>query len=91
VAKNDEAQRFLSDFHVKLSIYDILFRDNRPKNSNTLLALEITPNDRKKIITKLKVEDYCEGPIDDNLYGIASMWVFGTTLKGKEIYIKISM
>ena len=91
MAKKDDIQRFLDDFKVKLSIYDILFRDNRTKNSNTLLALEITPNKRKEIIAKLKVEDYCEGPIDDKLYGIASMWVFGTTLNGKEIYIKISM
>jgi hypothetical protein len=91
VAKKEDVQGFLNDFHVKLSIYDILFRDNRPKNTNTLLALEISPNKRKEIIAKLKLEDYCEGPMDDKLYGIASMWVFGTTLSGTEIYIKISM
>jgi hypothetical protein len=91
VAKKEDVQGFLNDFHVKLSIYDILFRDNRPKNTNTLLALEISPNKRKEIIAKLKLEDYCEGPMDDKLYGIASMWVFGTTLSGKEIFIKISM
>ena len=91
MAKNDDVQRFLNDFHVKLSIYDILFSYNRPKNINMLLALEITPNNRKEIIARLKVNDYCEGPIDDKLYGIASMWVFGIALNRKEIYIKISM
>jgi hypothetical protein len=91
VAKKEDVQIFLNEFHVKLRIYDILFRDNRPKNSNTLLNLEIAPNKRKEIIANLKVDDYCEGPIDDKLYGIASMWVFGVTLRNKEIYIKISM
>lgn len=46
---------------------------------------------RREIIETLRVGDYSEGPLDDRLYGMASMWVFGKMYKNVEIYIKISM
>jgi hypothetical protein len=91
LATKPEVQQFLSDFKVKLSVYDIIFRDNRPKNSQALLSLEMSPMERRKVIEDLKVQDYSEGPLNDNLYGIASMWVFGKQIKKREFYIKISM
>lgn len=86
----EDIQRFLQDFFVKFKVFGILFRDSRQKNSKALLTLEISTNKRKEIIESLKIEDYSEGPLDDKLYGIASMWVFGKTVNGVEIYIKIS-
>jgi hypothetical protein len=91
VATRDDVQQFLNDFFVKYKVFGILFRDLRQKNSRALLTLEISTNKRKEIIESLKVEDYSEGPLDDNLYGIASMWVFGAMIKGIEVYIKISL
>ena len=35
--------------------------------------------------------DYSQGPIPDKLQGGADLWVFGKIVKGKEIYIKITM
>lgn len=87
----EEVQLFLSDFKVKMKTFDILFRDERNKNTQALLLLEIPPAHRKKIIESILVTDYSEGPLDDNLYGIASMWVFGKQVKNIEYYIKISM
>ncbi|WP_082911279.1 toxin [Pedobacter psychrophilus] len=87
---SDVAQ-FLNDFKVKYSVFDILFRDHRKKNTEALLALDIIPLKRKEIIETIEVQDYSEGPLDDTLYGVASMWVFGKKLNGEEIYIKISM
>ena len=86
-----EVEQFLNDFFVKYKVYGILFRDFRQKNSRTLLKLEISPDKRKEIIESIKVEDYSAGPIDDNLYGIASMWVFGKMVNNTEVYIKISL
>ena len=87
-----EVEIFLNDFKVKMKVFQILFRDERMKNTQALLSLEMTPDARKKVIESLAVEDYCEGPLEDTLYGIASTWVFGkNTKKGIEIYIKISM
>ena len=69
----------------------MLFRDDRGKNTQALIDLELRPIERKAIIEGLEVEDYSEGPIEEKLYGGADMWVFGKTIKKKEVYIKITM
>jgi hypothetical protein len=51
----------------------------------------MSPAQRKELILTLTLAQYVQGPLDDQLYGIASMWVFGATYKKIEIYIKISM
>ena len=87
----EEVKRFLADFKVKQRVYDILFRDDRGKNTQTLIDLEMRPKDRLEVITCLDYEDYSDGPIQDILYGGSDMWIFGKMVKGNEIYIKISM
>lgn len=57
----------------------------------TLADLDITPKYRKDAILKLKAIDYSEGPLADLLNYMGDMWVFGKDVKGKEVYIKISM
>ena len=91
MAARIEVQQFLNDFFIKYQVFGILFRDNRKKNTQALLTLEISVNKRKEIIERLQVEDYSEGPLDDTLYGVSSMWVFGKKVQGTEVYIKISM
>lgn len=91
MASKSEVEVFLREFKVKLNVFQIVFRDERKKNSQFLLSLELTPIARRKVIESLEVVDYSEGPLDDTLYGIASMWVFGKRVKKAEIYIKISM
>lgn len=91
MTNSDEIETFLSDFKFKLGFYGILFRDDRGKNAQTLADLEITPNDRIKVLQNLKVENYSEGPTPERLYNNADMWIFGAIVKRKEIYIKISM
>ena len=87
----EEIRVFLEEFNLKMNILDILFRDNRGKNAQALVDLELRPIDRKKILEGLKVLDYVEGPLEEKLYGGADMWVFGKEIKSKEVYIKISM
>jgi hypothetical protein len=86
-----DVELFLRDFHQKLKIFEIIFRDNRGKNQQALLDLEISPAARRKVIEGLEKKDYAEGPLDDRLYGLGSMWIFGKNVKNKEVYIKISM
>ena len=86
-----DVERFLADFHVKRKIYEVYFRDERGVNTRAMLELEISHARRLEIVESLCVEDFSHGPLDDKLYGIASMWVFGRTFKKKEIYIKISL
>ncbi len=86
-----EVEHFLSDFKTKMKIFQIIFRDDRGKNAQALLDLEISPGKRKEIIEKLIIEDYSQGPLEEQMSGIAPMWVFGKSVKETEVYIKISM
>ncbi len=87
-----EVQRFLDDFIVKYRIFDIVFMERKNlKNAETLLLLEISPSKRRQIIEAITVDDYVEGPLEDVLYQISDMWVFGKNFKEHQLYIKISM
>jgi hypothetical protein len=91
MASKHEVEQYLQELKVKISIWGILFWDERSKNAQSIQDLEIAPNQRKEIISGLNPEDYCEGPLDEKMHGILPMWVFGKSVKGKEIYIKVSM
>ena len=82
---------FLKDFKEKMKFWDVLFRDDRGKNAQALVDLELRPIDRKVILEALDIKDYSEGPLAEKLYGGSDMWVFGKILKKKEVYIKITM
>ena len=86
-----EVQRFLEQFNAKVKIYGIIFRDDRQKNREALQQLEITPLQRELIVKNLQVQDYVEGPIIDLLNQQGEMWVFGKDVKGREVYIKITL
>ena len=87
----EEVQAFLNQFHAKMKIYGILYRDDRGKNQKTLEELEIVPSFRKVVIENLEVEDYIQGPVIDKLNRLGEMWVFGKDVKGREVYIKIML
>lgn len=82
---------FLNDFHVKLDVWDVVYRDDRGKNSQTLADLEIRSADRDLALKALTAKDYCEGPLEEKLNNGREMWVFGREIKDKEIYIKVTL
>lgn len=86
-----EVEAFLADFHSKMKIWNVLYRDERSKNSQALADLELRPIDRTKILENLKPTDYSEGPTTETLYGGSDMWVFGKEVKAQEVYIKITL
>lgn len=87
----EDVQRFLSDFKVKARIYGIICRDDRAKNVETLAYLDILPSARTTIIDSLTIYDYSDGPVEDTLNHSSSLWIFGKKVKGKEVYIKITI
>lgn len=91
MVKKEVVETFLNKFHTKFGIWSIIFRDDRAKNTQALLDLEITPIKRTDIIKGIKITDYSEGPIDEKINGGSEMWVFGKMIKDKEIYIKITL
>lgn len=87
----DAVEQFLSDFKSKMKIWDVLFRDDRGKNAQTLIELELRPIDRNAILETLDVKDYSEGPLPDTLYKGTDLWIFGKMVKKREVYIKITL
>jgi len=87
----EDVEKFLENFYVKVNIFGIRVRDDRDKNRQTMADLGISPALRETVVMSLKWHDYSEGSITDELNKYGEMWVFGKDVKGKEIYIKISM
>lgn len=88
---NEEVKAFLENFNTKVQVFGILFRDDRGKNKEALQQLDITPLQREFIVRNLEVQDYVEGPLIDELNKEREMWVFGKDVKGREVYIKITL
>ena len=91
MATKEQVENFLKRLKEKIKVFDIIFRDDRGKNLQTLATLEITPTYRKQVILNIELEDYSEGPIVDTLNKMGEMWVFGKDVKGHEVYIKITL
>lgn len=91
MATREEVASFLSAFTVKSKILGIVFRGDRVKNQQTLADLEISALQREEEILSLKAEHYSAGPIEETLNKGEDMWVFGKKIKGKEVYIKITL
>jgi hypothetical protein len=88
----EDVQQYLDDFKTKLSVFKIVYRDDRGKNLQALAELEITGSERTELIKSLKPEDYCAGPTKNQLYkNHPDYWEFGLEIKNKNIYIKIEM
>lgn len=87
----EEVRAFLEQFNTKVQVFGILFRDDRPKNREALQILDITPLQREVIVKNLQAQDYVEGPVIDELNRKSEMWVFGKDVKGREVYIKITL
>lgn len=87
--KKEEVGRFLIDFKQKIEVFDVVFL-NREKNLQALLDLEIVKASRKDKLKELQVSDYYKGPSQDQ-FGGEDLWEFGKKIKGKDVYIKISM
>lgn len=90
LATKEEVSRFLKQLKSIKSAGQLSFI-SRPVNTQTLLDLEITPKQREAYIDQLVVEDYSEGPLENDQHGTDPMWVFGKTIKDKEIYIKMTI
>ncbi len=91
VATKEQVEEFLKRLKEKIKVFGIIYRDDRGKNLQTLADLEITAVYRRKVILNIEPEDYSEGPIVDTLNKVGEMWVFGKDVKGREVYIKITL
>lgn len=86
-----EVSAFLDEFKTKMKIWDVVFRDDRGKNTQTLLELEMSYAAAKTVLENLEIADYSEGPVEDRLNKGPDLWVFGKTIQKREVYIKITL
>ena len=91
MSSREDVIQFLKEFIFKMDFWGLYVRINRPKNNDTLYALELSANDVKGVLKKLELEDYSEGPVLDTLYRKSELWVFGKVIKEHEVYIKIQL
>ena len=69
----------LGHFHIK----------DREKNTQGLLDLGISCDERKEIILGLTPEDYVTGPKSDDTDYRKQVWEFGKDVEGTAVYIKL--
>jgi hypothetical protein len=87
-----EVEKFLEEIRVKYEsgVLGLYYLNDREKNAQALLDLEIPPNKRTEIIMALKPEDFYR--IEEGKYlERYEMFAFGKKLKGIEVYIQISI
>ena len=91
MATKQEVERFLQQLRDKMRFFDVVFRP-RDKNIDTLAEFEITPIQRLEYLKKLTHANYYTGPNKDT-YDTSKpdYYEFGLTIKGIEVYIKISL
>lgn len=65
--------------------------DYNSKNKETMLLLGYQEEDVFDELLKLRREDYSSGPIPDKDGYLPDYWVFGRTIQGLEIYIKVKI
>ncbi|HEX5170799.1 MAG TPA: hypothetical protein VFW11_16610 [Cyclobacteriaceae bacterium] len=91
MATEAEIGAFLRDFKFKLNFRDRIAFLSRSKNFNTIKDLELSVLGVKEELKKIEVVDYCQGPLEEVVFEGMPMWVFGRTIKIREVYIKITM
>lgn len=87
----EEVNAFLKEFHARMKIWSVLFRDDRTKNAQALSVLGIVANGRKSVLEQLTTHDFSEGPMKDGLNSGPDLWVFGKEVKEHEVYIKVTI
>ena len=73
MATKEEVQRFLNQMKEKIKVFGIIYRDDRGKNAQTLIDLEITPKYRDSVIINIEVEDYSELTLSTNVERCGSL------------------
>ena len=53
-ATKEDVQRFLNQMKEKIKVFGIMYRDDRGKNAQALIDLEITPKYRDSVINPFK-------------------------------------
>lgn len=84
----DEITAFLLQFK-NIAVKNLIFY-NRPEFRDTLAYLGIKTEQAKQAILGLTYLDYSCGPEKNDRGKPGNIWIFGVTISGVEIYVKLS-
>ena len=91
MATRQEVEAFLTALKDKIRFFDVAFRP-RDKNLEELAMLDITPIKRVEYLLSLTADHYYAGPKKDTYDTTRpDYYEFGIQIKGREVYIKISL
>ena len=80
---------FLNDFKELMGQGRYAIKDHQ-KTMQTLIDLGLTRYQMEEVIRSIELEDYVSGPNRDKLKP-GFFWVFGKSIDGNEIYIKLKI
>ena len=84
----DEVAQFLAAFKIKVSTFEVVFLNERPKNSvQALFAVGFSPANPRALLLDLKVAHHAQVPLVYALAGLP-LWVFGRVVNQIDLYIK---
>lgn len=86
-----EVESYLQAFQTKLSVFSVVFLDRDKNSTKTLLKLGISGDNRLACLRELEPTDYVQGPTANQQPTEAPLWVFGRTIRRREIYIKVTL
>jgi hypothetical protein len=90
LATRREVEQFL--IKLKFAARNLVIVDwNDSNNYKTLTSLGYTDDDVECEILSLHIENYSEGPKEDDKRYKQPVWVFGKIIQGREIYIKVKV
>jgi hypothetical protein len=90
--QEDEIRTFLKEFNKIASTGRGIDVIPRKENQAALTNLGLTKKNRTDEIMTLSLSDYCDGPKpDQNPNKPGKIWVFGKSIGGKEVYIKLKI
>ena len=68
MATKEQVEVFLKRLKEKIQVFDIVFRDDRGKNLQTLATLEISPTYRKKVMKSISKSRLDSQPVVQSAY-----------------------
>jgi len=87
----NEVEIFLKELKGKIRFFEVAFRP-RDKNLDALADLDIVPIKRVDYLLNLTPDHYYSGPKNDTYDTTRPVYYeFGMQIKGREVYIKISL
>ncbi len=85
------AAAFLKEFKKLSSISEVDIFIKRKDYQESFVELGITISGALDELMSLSIENYCSGPEPDRDKPGTYIWEFGTTIEGREVYIKLKI